>query len=282
MVGTSLWDYIFIRGCVIALHLVAPLSTTYLASSWVIDLPFRLPRSLEIWLGLETAFYLLVFFPLRAHLQTPATHPATVSREDRRKLFWRCHDNIPDAERYIRKWFLDAPPEEIKRENVKQFFRWAFLNTADPDPKYDDELEEYTAKMEKMLGRTLEPGMGKAKCLRLSLDPVQMLHRSLTWYFVSFPEMRTLSMIANNTVCDGGRYFDHTIHEILLFRLLSHIFEPFLRRLPIPPPHHLCATLLPERHPHILAPTSHLQDQAANIISPRYWHRSVSLHRFPG
>lgn len=84
------------------------------------------------------------------------------------------------------KWFQDAPPAEIKRENVKDFFRWAYLSTAEPDPAYDEEMECYTKEMEKLLGRKFEPGRGNAKCLRLTLDKVKMLHRSLTWYLVSF------------------------------------------------------------------------------------------------
>lgn len=51
---------------------------------------------------------------------------------------------------------------------------------------YDEELEEYIAEMEKLLGRKLEPGRGNAQCLRLTLDKVEMLHRSLIWYLVSF------------------------------------------------------------------------------------------------
>lgn len=185
MVGTSAWDYVFIRGCIFFLGLVAPLSTAYTVLNLCINLPFRLPRLLEVWLALEALFYLFVYIPRKAHLQTAATHPATVSREHRQKLFMRCHENIPDPNRYLKKWFLDAPAAEIKRENLKDFFRWAFLNTADPDPAYDQELEDYVDETEKLLGRKLETGRGKAKCLRVSLDDVDMLHRSLTWYFVS-------------------------------------------------------------------------------------------------
>ena len=40
------------------------------------------------------------------------------------------------------KWFMDAPASEIKWENVKDFFRWAFLNTGVPNTEDDEELEE--------------------------------------------------------------------------------------------------------------------------------------------
>lgn len=81
---------------------------------------------------------------------------------------------------------MDAPASEIKRDNVKEFFRWAFLNTGEPDIEDDEELEEYTKEIEKLLGRKIEIGRGNAKCLRLTLGNVDMLHRSLTWYLVSF------------------------------------------------------------------------------------------------
>jgi hypothetical protein len=186
MVGTSVWDYVFIRTCIFLLHLVAPISILYSLASSLVHIPFHIPYVLKIWLALETVFYLVVYLPRRAYLQAAVTHPTTACRDDRRRLFWRCHSNIPDPDRYLTKWFRDAPAAEIKRENVKDFFRWAFLNTGEPNPAYYEELEEYAGEMEKLLGRRLEPGRGNAKCLRLTLDKVEMLHRSLTWYLVGF------------------------------------------------------------------------------------------------
>lgn len=58
------------------------------------------------------------------------------------------------------------------------------MNTGELNPADEDELEEYTREMEKLLGETLAPGRGHAKCLRLTLDKVEMLHRSLIWYLV--------------------------------------------------------------------------------------------------
>jgi hypothetical protein len=186
MAGTSLWDYIFIRASIFLLHLIAPLSIAYSLVSLLARLPFQFPRVLQAWLVLEAIFYLAVYLPLKAYLQRAAKHPALPCRADRRKLFLQCHNNIPDPASYLRKWFRNAPASEIKRDNVKDFFRWAFLNTGEYDPTYDEELEEYTQEIEKLLGRKLEPGRGNAKCLRLTLDKVEMLHRSLTWYLVSY------------------------------------------------------------------------------------------------
>jgi len=204
MASSSLWNYIFIRTSIFVLHLIAPVSTLYSLVTALIHFPVYIPRILETWLALEAAFFLLVYLPLNLYLQRAATHPEILSRDDRRVLFRLCHENVPDPEQYMRKWFRNAPAEEIKRENVKDFFRWAFLNTGEPDPAYDAELEEYVNDMETMLGRKLEPGRGNVKCLRLSLDKVEMLHRSLIWYMVSADET-FLSILSRRTTSRADR-----------------------------------------------------------------------------
>ena len=49
----------------------------------------------------------------------------------------------------------------------------------------EDEIEEYTLEIESMLRKDFRPGKGTVKPLKLTIDPVDMLHRSLLWYFVS-------------------------------------------------------------------------------------------------
>lgn len=87
-------------------------------------------------------------------------------------------------ETYLRKWFLGADIHEIKRDNVKEFFLWAFFNRGGPPGDDDEELEEYVSATEKLLGGPILEGRGKAQALRLTLDGVDMLHRSLIWYCV--------------------------------------------------------------------------------------------------
>ena len=187
MIGTSIGAYVFIRSCIIFLHSIAPVSIAYtLAAFFISPLPWHSYRIVEVWAMLETLFYFLVYLPRKIYLQRAATHPKPVGRERRRILFQRCHDNISDPERYLSRWFMDAPASEIKRENVKDFFRWAFLDTGDTRHEDDEELEEYIGILENLLQRRLEPGRGDAKCLRLTLDKVSMLHRSLFWYMVSY------------------------------------------------------------------------------------------------
>ncbi|KAL7354287.1 hypothetical protein ACKS0A_05373 [Histoplasma ohiense] len=179
---TPFW-FIFIMTCIIILRSVAPLSVAY--SAILILLPhcsYRLPSLLEYWAIAEALFYLAFYFYRTYHLQRPAVHPPLPPIEKRRELFERCLRNIPDYERYISKWFLGVPLDNIKRENVKDFFCWAFLNTATAGSAQDDEIEEYVRKLEEAIGREFQPGRSNAKCLRLTIDNATILHRSLVWY----------------------------------------------------------------------------------------------------
>lgn len=186
MIGTSLCDHVFIRCCIFFLHFVAPISALYCVLALVLrPLSYRIPVALEIWAVAETFFFLLIYLPRSYAVQQFVTHPPIRSREKRRELFQLCHESIVDPERYLSKWFKDSPIAEIRRENVKDFFCWAFLNKPSYGHLDDEELEEYVDKMESLLGRRLQPGRGNAIPLRLTVDGVRMLHRSLIWYLVS-------------------------------------------------------------------------------------------------
>jgi hypothetical protein len=189
MIGTSMQDYIFIRASIFFLHWIAPLSILYCTITPCFQAfkltSTRVPRILETWVIAEAVFYFLVYLPRRYYLQNAAIHPKPLNRAQRRALFLRCHSNVPDPERYLSTWFLGSPASEIKRDNVLDFFCWAFLNKAEVDPGDVQELDEYIGYLEELLQRKIERGRGKAKSLRLTLDDVDMLHRSLTWYLVS-------------------------------------------------------------------------------------------------
>ncbi|RFU30899.1 hypothetical protein B7463_g5455, partial [Scytalidium lignicola] len=150
----------------------------------------RISPALEILAISEALFYTFIYIPYSFYLQREAIHPSVPTREERRELFIRCTENIEDTEAYLRKWFLGAPLEDIRRDNVKEFFLWAFLNRCGEVGDDDEELEEYVCLTERRMGRRIEEGRGSVVALRLTLDPVDMLHRSLTWYlcvgFVDF------------------------------------------------------------------------------------------------
>ena len=120
MIGTSYWDYVFIKACILLLHYIAPVSAIYCITVLVLrPTGYRLPLMLEIWAIAEAVFSALVYYPRNLSLQRAASHPETLSREERKELFQRCCDTIEDPERYLSLWHRGASPKDIKRDNVK-------------------------------------------------------------------------------------------------------------------------------------------------------------------
>ena len=68
---------------------------------------------------------------------------------------------------------------------MKDFLRWAFLNSGEFDTANEEELDEYVREVEKLLGREIPPGRGKAAPLRLTIDKFYPQHRPLVWYMVN-------------------------------------------------------------------------------------------------
>jgi hypothetical protein len=195
-IGTSFPEYIFIRSCVFLLHCAVPilillciviLSTPHSSNAFT--------HLVELLAIVETGFYILVYLPRRYALQRAAVHPELLPREERRRLFALSQGSIRDAEGYLKRWFHEAPLSEIRRENVKEFFCWAFLSKAAWGPQDDEELDEYADGIEELLGRKLKPGRGYAVPLRLTLDPINMQHRPLMWYTVCHPASTIIHVI---------------------------------------------------------------------------------------
>lgn len=189
MINNSWAEYVFIRICIFALQSIPLVSLAYCFSlaftSFFTNYEFyRVSRALEVVFLTESFFFLFCFLPYRIWLQQEAIHPPAPSREERAILYQRCSDNITDPEAYLQKWFLGADIRDIRKENVKEFFLWAFFNRGGPPGDDDEELEEYIGVLERQLGREIPEGRGNAKCLRLTLDEVVMSHRSLIWYCV--------------------------------------------------------------------------------------------------
>ncbi|KAL8674222.1 MAG: hypothetical protein Q9168_001390 [Polycauliona sp. 1 TL-2023] len=188
MIGTAWWQYVFIRLCIVLLQYVVPLS----ALSCVVLLFFqplrhRIPSLLAAWAVAEVLFFLLVFLPRYFILQRDALHPPPLSRDERQKLFRLCFHTVADPELYLTGWFKGAPRSEIRRENVKEFLCWSFLNERDYGLLEDEELEDYVSQVETIIGRSLPSGKGNAKALRLTLDRVPMLH---SFHFYRLPLKR--------------------------------------------------------------------------------------------
>ncbi|KAF2463070.1 uncharacterized protein BDR25DRAFT_307972 [Lindgomyces ingoldianus] len=188
MIGTSVPEYIFIRISTFALRAITPLSVFYVAFSIADPPSSSLRKAALAWATVEAGFYLLVFFPRKRQLQSPAQHPLPLDREERQELWSKCAGNIPEPEAYLSKWFLGAKAQEIARGNVREWLRWAMFGKGDADGKLaeedEEELEGYVDGVEVVMGRKLDAGMGSAKSLRLTVDEVKMLHRPFLWYMI--------------------------------------------------------------------------------------------------
>ena len=169
---------------------------------------------------------------------------------------------MKDPEKYLSQWFLGAKEENIKRENVKEFVRWAFLNAGQAENEDGDEgeVEGYVEAMGKLLGRDIPAGKGSAKSLRLTVDKVDCLHRSLLWYLVCYClvilklEMLTLLFLQCVCVVDTIMYWSMLYNGFHLHRTS---FARFFTLFPFRP-----LTLLSTYR----SPVEHLT----------YWHRPHS------
>jgi len=201
MIGTSLREYIFIRTCIPLLQHSIPLALLSLLLTLALTpskRPYPLPAvaaaaGLTALVSLDALFALTIYLPFRSRLRREARHPPSLTRPQRRALFRKCLANVPDGEAYLRGWFLRADAADIRRDNVREFFLWAFFDrgTAEAgaaaaiDAETEAELDEYLDRMEdEVLGRRLEDGRGPAACLRLTLDRVETRYRSVAWYAI--------------------------------------------------------------------------------------------------
>ncbi len=189
MIGTSTFDYVLIKTCIVGIRAVTPLSIVYcICRPFIPSRPFL--AFFDVWAIAETGFYFFVYLPLKHISQRKAIHPPLRSREERRLTFERSKATTSDSDFFLSKWFKDAPLSEIKRQNLREFFAWAFLNCDAAevvDSDQNEELDEYVKGFESTHNRPLEPGMGKAEPLKLTLDEVSMAHRPLVWYMVFTP-----------------------------------------------------------------------------------------------
>ncbi|KAJ4496246.1 hypothetical protein C8J55DRAFT_532664 [Lentinula edodes] len=180
MLGQSLPEYIFILCSISLLRLVAPLSFVYLSYCLY-------TKSITPWLFLfallEACFYLFVYRPRRTVLQKSTYTPPPLTRAQRHALFLQCSKRIAGS-RYPLGWFTSP---NVKRQNVVEWILWA-LFSATPETaqeSWKEEMEEYVDKVEELLGMKLEQGrVHTTSALRLTLDPVKMVHRPLIWYLV--------------------------------------------------------------------------------------------------
>ncbi|KAH9484586.1 hypothetical protein JR316_0004068 [Psilocybe cubensis] len=228
MINNSLFDYITIRGSIIALRLIAPLSIVYLPCgflntfglSWIYNAP------LTLYTSAEAVFYLLVYLPRRRKLQEPPIHrPPYLTQAQRQRIFEKCLEadqvhrtlGYTHGRPYPTGWFL--PAESIPtRKDAIDWLLWALFSTSRGTGTVDleeegvkQELNGYIERIEQAMGTRLdddhfdeneghedrtprvdeETGRSESerskdtvRSMRITLDPVQMLHRPLLWYFI--------------------------------------------------------------------------------------------------
>lgn len=232
MLDHTIANYVFIRGVIFALQAVIPICI-FIVSFSIAEppqTPFR--RFLLVWALIETLFWVGVFIPRKRALQAAAQHPPPLSKEERKELFWKCWDKVPHPEYFVSRWFLGAKPSEVRRDNVREFYEWALMNRGgetDEDKsrrmqehpeecrEEEEELDSFVDGIETLLGRKLEPGKGSAKCMRLTVDAVNMSHRPVIWYVIV--------MLVDTFTAAHLSYVGFTLYRTHLRSALS-IFPP--------------------------------------------------------
>jgi hypothetical protein len=184
MVFTALAKHIFVRGAIFLLRAIVPACSIALVC--FVGYPPKALWSLILFIycATEVGFFTLVYLPLKHYLQRPAKHPEPLPLEELDLIFERSLETINEPEHYLRKWFNDSPIEEIRLENIKEFSRWAFWGTDDPDAVPEEDLNNCVSRLEERLCRRFPPGRGRARCLRVTIDNVDTIHRPLIWYSV--------------------------------------------------------------------------------------------------
>lgn len=184
MIGESRAAYVFIRAFVLLLRSITPLSILYCSLRPILPISLRPSISIELAALAESLFYFLVFLPRKYRLQSPVDHPAPLSRSARKRLFRQCLDTVPNGRRFLQLGTVGYD-RHIRRENVKEWLCWAFMNRNTWSEGEDQELEEYVQATEILAEQRISPGRGHFQSLRITQDEFTVLHRPLVWYLVS-------------------------------------------------------------------------------------------------
>ncbi|THH33144.1 hypothetical protein EUX98_g1045 [Antrodiella citrinella] len=109
-----------------------------------------------------------------------------MSKKERQALFSRCFTQVRDFE-LAAGWFHPSSPTDVKKENMIEWLLWALFscNPEDSEEEWEQELHEYVHKLEELMDLKLEPGLNeRVRSMRITLDPVIMVHRPLVWYTI--------------------------------------------------------------------------------------------------
>lgn len=185
MLSDTWTQYISIRVVIFILQWLGPVCTAY--TSWMISRSWpTIPAitAFRIWCAAESVFFVF-FLWYRVHLQREAVHPPLRTKKERKALFAKVRREVHDPDKFMSGWFRGAKPEDIGRDDLKEFLSWAFWDgRADLalGGAEEKELDYYIGKVEAMMRKPFKAGSGTARGLRLTLDPIQMECRTLFWY----------------------------------------------------------------------------------------------------
>jgi hypothetical protein len=96
-------------------------------------------------------FFITVFIPLNHALNHSPIYHRPPSPKRRERLFRSCNANVPNVENYLSRWLMVSEATCIKRDNVKDFIRWAFFRpgyTREQDQQNEGEIEAYTTEIQ--------------------------------------------------------------------------------------------------------------------------------------
>ncbi|ORY71378.1 uncharacterized protein BCR38DRAFT_330408 [Pseudomassariella vexata] len=138
--------------------------------------------AIESYGMLEILWYLFWFLPYKSYLQKPGIRLEPMTRAQRRAMIRSLLNTVPDILIFLRGWFAKAHLDEIYREDVMDWMLWALWGTESFEGVDMEEMDEYIQEAEIKAGSRLRPGRGGAKPIRVNIDPVKMVHRSLLFY----------------------------------------------------------------------------------------------------
>ncbi|KAJ3178155.1 hypothetical protein HDU87_003707 [Geranomyces variabilis] len=147
---------------------------------------------LSAWMLGETLWYPYHLYTAnRLRARRDPAHVAKTPKE-RRRLYERCLAALAqgsDVRKSIEGWFFGAPIETIGRENMVQWFAWAMWDAEPHDLTESETLEisQFIADTERAVGGgvVIREGFNPdVKCMRLTIDDMQHLHRPFVYYVV--------------------------------------------------------------------------------------------------
>lgn len=188
MLKNTLLNRIFIRGSILLLRAIAPSSILYCCARLAGLYTTRriLLGALDVCATCESFFYLAVYLPRKwTFNRSSQVVSPLLSRSQRRELFIKSWEATSDAKLYLSKWFYMAPVERLCCEDVKDFISWRLWNRIERNMDDEDELDEYLAYTQDVLGWHFAPGRSGVKSMMVTFEPLQTMHRPLFWYLVN-------------------------------------------------------------------------------------------------